>query len=38
MFGNPVSTQSLIGSTIAVVGALLYSLAKAADKPKAKAA
>ena len=38
VFGNPVSKQSMIGSTIAILGALLYSLAKANDKPKPKAA
>lgn len=38
VFGNPVSRQSMVGSAIAIVGALLYSLAKANDKPKPKAA
>mmetsp|Transcript_5985 Transcript_5985/g.20399 ORF Transcript_5985/g.20399 Transcript_5985/m.20399 type:complete len:388 (+) Transcript_5985:62-1225(+) len=34
VFRNPVSKQSIIGATTAIVGALLYSLAKAQDSKK----
>lgn len=37
-FGTPMTTQSIVGSTIAILGVLAYSVAKTAIKPKPKTA
>ena len=38
VFHNPVSTLGGVGSAIAILGAMLYSVAKSKCKPKPKAA